>query len=399
MIVVNDLKIRGKGRKMKKICYITTRVGTLRSFVFPTIEKIQADTDWDISVISDGEDTVGVPETVHFFPVSMKRGISVAGVRAMIEMYKIFRREKFDMIQYSTPNASLYASIAGWLARVPVRLYCEWGLVYVGMSGIMRKIFKLEEKLVCRLSTWIEPDSNSNLRFAHSEGLYLEEKGSVVGAGSACGVRLDKFDISRKPEYREAIRRELNIPEDAFVYGFVGRVTKDKGINELLVAFKKDMENNGNNYLIIVGRIEGEKELNQELFVWSKSESHIFYTGVVNDVERYLSAMDCFLLPSYREGFGLGTVEAEAMELPVIVTRIPGPMDAMIPNITGKMISKGSSDELYDAMIAIRKDDYLLMGKKAREFVVDNFEQSKLVDLIVADRIKLMNDVQKKSQK
>ena len=219
---------------MKKICFVTTISGTIRSFILKTAIYLHENTDWDISFICnyDKEFENELPDFIHYYPISMERGISIGGIKAMFEMRKIFKREKFDMIQYSTPNASLYASMAGFLARVPVRLYCQWGMAYVGFNGLKRKIFKFVEKTVCHLSTWIEPDSYSNLNFAHKEKLYSKNKGSVIWNGSACGIDLNKFDCSRFDVYRKETREKLNINEKEFVFGFVGRITRDKGIIE-----------------------------------------------------------------------------------------------------------------------------------------------------------------------
>ncbi|WP_296968558.1 glycosyltransferase [uncultured Eubacterium sp.] len=378
---------------MKKICFVTTISATLSSFVVETAKCIHNNTDWDITFICNYDEKFEktLPEYIHYIPVPMERGISIAGVKAMLEMKKIFQREKFDLIQYSTPNASLYASMAGKLAHVPVRLYCQWGLVFVGFQGLKRKIFQMEEKYVCHLSTHIEPDSNSNLRFAHEIGLYPKSKGSVIWNGSACGVNLTKFDISNKEEYRKDIREQLDIPEDAFVYGFVGRITRDKGINELLEAYKKL---NDDSYLIMVGRSEVDETINQELYTWASKNEKIKFTGYTTVVEQYLSAMDCYILPSYREGFGMGVVEAEAMGVPVIVTDIPGPIDAMIDNETGIVVQKADVESLYNAMISIREDKvrYFVMAEKAHDFAVNNFEQKQLFSYILEDRKKLLGE-------
>lgn len=378
---------------LKKICFISTIPITLNAFVLKAAEYIHENTDWDISFICDYDEKFekSLPEYIHYIPVPMERGISIAGVKAMLEMKKIFQREKFDLIQYSTPNASLYASMAGKLAHVPVRLYCQWGLVFVGFQGLKRKIFQMEEKYVCHLSTHIEPDSNSNLRFAHEIGLYPKSKGSVIWNGSACGVNLTKFDISNKEEYRKDIREQLDIPEDAFVYGFVGRITRDKGINELLEAYKKL---NDDSYLIMVGRSEVDETINQELYTWASKNEKIKFTGYTTVVEQYLSAMDCYILPSYREGFGMGVVEAEAMGVPVIVTDIPGPIDAMIDNETGIVVQKADVESLYNAMISIREDKvrYFAMAEKAHDFAVNNFEQKQLFSYILEDRKKLLGE-------
>lgn len=381
---------------MKKICFISTIPSTLRTFVLKTAIYLHENTDWDISFIcsEDEEFASELPEFIHYFPVPMERGISISGIKSMMQMKKIFVKEKFDLIQYSTPNASLYAALAGKLAGIPVRLYCQWGMVYVGFEGIKRQVFKAIEKIVCKLSTWIEPDSVSNLNFAHEENLYPQTKGSVIWNGSACGINLEKFDISQKIKYRKDIREKYNFPEDSFVYGFVGRITKDKGINELLAAFKQIYESNSNVYLMMVGTTEKDDTVDESLFLWSKKCEHVIYTGFTDIVEQYLSAMDTYILPSYREGFGMGVVEAEAMGVSVIVTSIPGPVDAMKENETGIVVKKGSIKELLRAMKKLYEDKHIRKeySSNAYDFAINNFEQKKLFGKILLDRKRLLGE-------
>lgn len=381
---------------MKKICFISTIPSTLRTFVLKTAIYLHENTDWDISFIcsEDEEFASELPEFIHYFPVPMERGISISGIKSMMQMKKIFVKEKFDLIQYSTPNASLYAALAGKLAGIPVRLYCQWGMVYVGFEGIKRQVFKAIEKIVCKLSTWIEPDSVSNFNFAHEENLYPQTKGSVIWNGSACGINLEKFDISQKIKYRKDIREKYNFPEDSFVYGFVGRITKDKGINELLAAFKQIYESNSNVYLMMVGTTEKDDTVDESLFLWSKKCEHVIYTGFTDIVEQYLSAMDTYILPSYREGFGMGVVEAEAMGVPVIVTSIPGPVDAMKENETGIVVKKGSIKELLRAMKKLYEDKHIRKeySSNAYDFAINNFEQKKLFGKILLDRKRLLGE-------
>lgn len=379
---------------MKKICFITTISLTLKSFVLKTAEYLHENTDWDISFIcsTDEEFEQRLPKYIHYHPVPMERGISVSGIKAMFEMKKIFKREKFDLIQYSTPNASLYASLAGFLTGVPARLYCQWGMIFVGFDGIKRKIFKAEEKFVCKLSTWIEPDSKSNLKFAHEQKLYPENKGAVIWNGSACGVNLDKFDYSKRAELREQIRTEFSIPDNSFVFGFVGRITKDKGINELLTAYREICKSNANSYLMLVGKPEIDETVDAELYSWAKDNKHILLTGYTNQVEKYLSAMDCYVLPSYREGFGMGVVEAEAMGLPVIVSNIPGPIDAMVDGETGIIVEKKDSHSLKDAMIQLMENHQMCeaFGNAGIVYAHDKFEQQQLFKYILEDRKRLV---------
>lgn len=372
-----------------KICYVTTIPATIQSFILPLAEYLHENTDWDISFICSDDEKFekSLPEYINFYPVHMERGISVAGVKAMFQIKKILKKEKFDMVQYSTPNASLYTAMAAKFAKITVRLYCQWGIAYVGFNGLKRKIFKIVEKFVCGLSTCVQPDSKSNLNFARSEGLYSEKKSSVIWNGSACGVSLDKFIVKRKNEYRSYIREKYNIGRDTFVYIFIGRVTRDKGINELLSAFKRL---NDDSVLFLLGNNEVDTSVNRELYDWSLENKNIIYTGNVDDVERYLSAADCYVLPSYREGFGMSVIEAEAMGVPVIVTDIPSPVDAVIDNKTGLLVKKADENSLLDAMKKIRKLNYQEMGKEGHKFASDNFEQKQLFDKIIESRRALL---------
>lgn len=381
---------------MKKICFITTIPLTLRAFVLKTAIYLHENTDWDISFICNSDEKFGneLPEFIHYYPVKMERGISISGLKAIREIKMIFDQQKFDMIQYSTPNASLYAAIAGKLSKIPVRLYCQWGMVYVGFSGVKRYAFKAVEKFVCRLSTWIEPDSNSNLKFAHSEKLYPKSKGSVIWNGSACGVDLTKFDISKKLEYRETIRKDIKCYPSHFIFGFVGRITRDKGVNELLTAFKKLSEQYDDVYLMMVGATENDSSVNEELFSWAKKSDQVIFTGYTNVVEQYLSAMDVYILPSYREGFGMGVVEAEVMGVPVIVTDIPGPIDAMVKGETGEIVEKKETEMLFETMKSFYCDRIKVerYGKNAQIFATKSFDQEELFRHILTDRKRLLGE-------
>ena len=378
---------------MVKICYCTTVPSTLDCFVLESVRYIHEHTDWDISFICsyDEEFADSLPNYIHFYPVEMKRGISFDGIKAIHEMKRIFKREKFDLVQYSTPNASLYASIAAKFAKIPVRLYCQWGIVYTGFNGVKRKILKREERYVCNNSTWIEPDSNSNLNFARSEKLFAADKSSVIWNGSACGIDLTKFNIEKKAEFRRNIRVQYKIPDNAFVYIFVGRVNKAKGINELLKAYQGTLLHHSS-YLFVLGSSEVNSSVDMTLYKWSQEENRIIYTGNTPIVEQYLAASDCYVLPSYREGFGMSVIEAQAMGLPVIVTDIPGPIDGMIAGKTGLTVPVQNVFELQRAMEKMYEDERMRkqFGCDGYQYVKDCFEQQKLFDYIVLDRRRLL---------
>jgi glycosyltransferase involved in cell wall biosynthesis len=325
----------------------------------------------------------------------MKRGISPDGLKAIWKMYQYFKKEKFDLIQYSTPNASCYAAIAARMAGIPCRLYCQWGIAYVGFRGLKRWIFKQVEKMVCRCSTKIEPDSYGNLRFSHKEKLYGAEKSCVIWNGSASGVNLCKFDITQKTCWRKDIRDQYDIPEKAVVYTFIGRITRDKGINELFEASKRLMASQPDAYLLLVGPLEKSRSVDAALYQWSQEEKRVIYIGYTNRVEQYLAASDVYVLPSYREGFGSAIIEAEAMGVSVIASDIPGPADAMVHEKTGVLTSKADAQKLYEQMLIMYKNANLRTeyGNNGAVFARESFEQTELFKRMLADRYAQIGEI------
>lgn len=379
---------------MYKICIVTTVSSTLKAFVFELTKTMAQTGDFEIHFLCDNDDGFAktLPEYIHYHPVSMKRGISLGGFKAVHEMYKLFKKEKFDLVQYSTPNAACYASIAARLAKVKARLYCQWGIAYVGFHGLKRRIFKSIEKMVCRNSTMIEPDSFGNLNFSHMEKLYTPRKSRVIWNGSASGVNFDKFDISKKEVWSNEIKDRYHIPEDARVFIFIGRITRDKGVNELFIASKNLLQKYDDAYLLLVGDVEKSDSINDQLYQWSQDEQRVVYVGFTNEVEKYLATSDVYVLPSYREGFGSAVIEAEAMGIPVIVTDISGPTDAMKKDVTGLVVEKGNPSELYEAMerLYLSKELRFEMGSEALRFARNGFDQKVLFEKICNDRIELI---------
>ena len=383
---------------MKKVCLISTVTDTSGAFLVPMSEYLQNHTDWELSLIcslNHPEYLELIPEGVRFIPIPMKRGISLWGISACMKMFRVFRKEKFDMIQYCTPNASLYASLAGWLAGVKVRLYCQWGMIFVSFpKGLKRWVFKTMEKTICALSTHVQPDSFGNLELCHRLKLYPKEKGSVVWNGSTCGIDLDRFDISQKPRWRREVRQELELPQDATVLGFVGRVTRDKGINELFEAFRQLEKKHPKLYLMLVGPLEEGGHVDPQLYHWAQEHPRVRLCGQCSGVERYLSAMDCYVLPSYREGFGTSIIEAEAMELPIVATNIPGPTEAMRENVTGILVTPRDTEALLAGIEQMLSDPEAMLrfGKAARAYVAERFEISRFFEEMLKDRKQLLEN-------
>lgn len=339
---------------MKKICFITTVSITLKSFVVETAKYLHNECGYDVTLICDNDEgfAASLPEYIHYIPVHMSRGIDLSGFASVLKFYKVFRKEKFDLIQYSTPNAACYASIASFLARVPIRLYAQWGIRYIGLNGKARQIFKLIEKVVCKLSTHIRSVSPMNLNFAVNEGLYPKTKAKVIGNGGTIGVDMSAYDIEKKTEWKKEIRDKYNIKDNDFVFGFAGRVSADKGCTELLTAFRNLAETNKNAKLLIVGPLEDNCGISQDLIDWAKTSENVVLTGMVpnNDMKIYYSAMDILVHPTYREGFGMVIQEAGALAVPVITTRIPGASEVMEDNKSCVLVEPKNTDELQNAM-------------------------------------------------
>ncbi len=375
----------------KKICFVVTVALAAKNFLQWSFEDMH-NAGYDISLICDMDEEYirSLPKFVHAYPMAMERGVDVRGMqRAIKQMTEIFKREKFDIVQYSTPNASLYASIASKKAKIPVRLYCQWGMVYLGFDGIKKSIFKFIEKYTCKNSTDVQPDSKGNLDFCRENGFYSEEKSRIVWNGCANGLNVSKFDLSKKDGYRAEIRKKYGFSDSDIVLGFLGRIGRDKGFNELMLAFKQLKEKYPSVKLLYVGYNEKPDTVDQDLLrYFDDCEDIISTNGWVDDPQRYLSAMDIFMFPSYREGFGNVVIEAEAMGVPVVVSDIPGPQNGMVDGVTGFKVPAREVLPLVEKTSVLIEDDELRekFGKAGAKFVVDNFDSRVLIKKIIENR-------------
>lgn len=373
---------------MNKICYITTLGLSIKSFFVPQL-KYLSHNGYAVTVICSSDienlkDILG--NDIELITIDIPRGISFFKMlRTIRKLRKIFKEHDFSLIQYSTPNASLCAAIAGIQAKIQVRNYHLMGYRYLGSHGLLKPLLKMIEKLTCILSTSIECVSNSNREYGIQQRLFEEEKATVVYNGSSGGIDLTRFDYTKKNVYRQEIRNKYNIDEDAFVFGFVGRITRDKGVNEILRAFPQVKDS----ILLMVGFQDEISTLDQGLYERSLSNPNIIYTGAVENVEKYYSAMDILLLPSYREGFGNVVIEAAAMGTPAIVSEIPGPIDTSIKNKTALWTQVKNVESLVEAML-ISKTCAKTMSKECVNYVRECFDQNVLNQFILERKNKLI---------
>ena len=375
----------------KKICCITTIDATQIAFVADAMYQF-VNEGYEVTLVCSNTEKVRKMkgDAFRYIDMPMKRGVSISDMLVMPWRFrKFFKQDKFDLIQYATPNASLYASLGGWMAGVPVRLYCQWGIRYVGSAGLMRKLLKSLEHLTCKLSTDICPASQKNLEYAVSEGLYKAEKAAIIGNGGTIGVDLSKYDLTKKKEYREEILVTYPVLKGKTVFCSVGRLSRDKGSFELLEAFLKLANEREDVALMMIGDSEGEWPVHVQE---AKNHERVIFTGFTNEVNKYMAACDVLAHPSYREGFSMVIQEAMAMQLAVVTTDIPGPSEVIEEGVTGILVQPRDVESLYEGlkqMLSDRKrmEEMAIAGRKRCEKL---FNRQRMLRLTYEHRIKLL---------
>jgi len=384
-----------KNNSKPALCILTTVAVSIKSFYQDQIEAMnKAGIDTTIICADDAELRSFLPSETDFIPVGFKRASSpLRDLKVLWQLYKIFRKGKFDIIQYSTPKASLLGSIASFAARIPLRIYILWGLYYTGQTGIKRFILKSFEKIICSLSTHIVPIAHEMVNFVESEGLAKASKCEVMLNGSACGVDLQRFDPKKWPKARAEIRDKYHIPERAVVIGAVARLTGDKGINELVSAFVEIAEEISYVHLLIVGGQEEKDKLRPETEQTIKTHPRIHAVGWQQDTIPYYMAMDIFCLPTYREGFGEVNLESQALGLPVVSTNVIGPRESIKDSETGFLVEPKSSKTIVEPLKRLILDPELRIniGRKGRQRVEQMFRREDVIQAMVKHRLRLLS--------
>lgn len=378
----------------KRICFVTTLAKSYREFLLGLSYHLIEHHNYDVTFICSDDGKIGkvCSKHLHFIPVNMKRGIGFDGPKVIWKMYKIFKREKFDIVLYGTPNGSFYASIASNLAGIKNRLYYNWGLRYQGFTGWKRSLVKAMIKTICSNSSVIEVESYSILDCAIKDGLYKPEKASVIWNGSACGVDLKKFDYNKRPEWRTQIREELGIPESTIVLGFAGRLNKDKGVNELVEAFS-GLNKSEDALLLLIGDYDDiGTTITPDNIDRIENSKNIIHIGYTSYLEKYYAALDVFCSLSYREGFGLVVIEAAAMGAPAVVSNVPGQYDTIIENKTGVLAEVKNVDSTREALqfFINHPEKIKEYGENAHVHVVENYDSVKLFDKLAEHRNQLI---------
>lgn len=383
--------------KRIKIGVLTTISKTMDWFIVDSMRNL-AKNGYDVTLISNMEEGFAqrnsdYAKCIH---LPMSRGASVRDLfKSTKALKKIFKQENFDIIYYTSPNASMYAALAGKAAGVKTRVYSQCGIRYVSFGGLKRFIFKTVEKLTCLYSTHIRAQSPKNMQFAIDEGLCKQNKISVVGIGGTIGVELDKCRAFDHSEKRAELREKYGIPADAFLYGYVGRVNADKGTNELITAFKSVSAKIPEAYLVLVGMLDDANPISSENLEYAKSCDRIVLTGNVPSSEVYyhMSMLDVLTHPTYREGFGKVLQEAMGVGIPIITTDVPGPSEVIENNVSGILCRVKDPEDLAEKMLLLYNDGALRKGfaQKGLQRAEKYFDRPIMLNNILVDMNGILN--------
>lgn len=381
--------------KRKKICSITTVDITMEPFVITQMQYMMQK-GWDVTIVCNMTPSFieRIPDGIHYYNLPMERSFNLwVALKSTYKLWRFFRKERFDIVQYAATHAALYSSFASFISQIPIRIHLQWGIYNFSQMGLKGYFFKFVEWLTCKFSTDIRPVSHKNLDVAVREGLFDKNKGKVLGLGGTVGVELKDYPLDRKDELKQTIRERYGISQDEYVFGFCGRISVPKGNNELLRAFRRLLLSYENVALLMVGEDEGS--VDRDLMAWASESDKVVMTGRVmhNQIPHYMAAMDCLVHPTYREGFGMVLQEALAMAVPIITTDIPGPSEVIENGSSGILVEPHDEQALYFAMndaICNRKK-YAEYGKSGRKRVEKYFAREIMLERIYLDREELYN--------
>lgn len=360
-------------RNNKKIIRAVT-VSQSLSFCREIMIKMRAMGYEMVAVTSPGPDLDKLidKDKFHCVAVPMERHISIVrDMKSLIKMISVFRKEKPQVVHSMTPKAGMICMVAAWLTRVPVRIHTFTGLVWPTATGLKRRILMMTDWLTCACATHVIPEGQGVLDDLKNGGI-TKKPMKVLGYGNVMGVDMERFSSARF---------EVSKDPNVFTFVFVGRIVGDKGINELVEAFDKLHNKYKNTRLVLVGRYEHNLDP-----VSDTTRKLIDNNDAINAcgpkygddlLQMYVNA-DCFVMPSYREGFPNTVLEAGAMGLPSIVTDINGSREIIETGKNGLIVPSKDSDALYNAMERMLTDNTLreTMKNNAREMIASRFEKN-----------------------
>ena len=364
-----------------KLCIVTTSPIVVRFFLLPHLRQLAAKFDVTLAANADCTDVLGdLSRSVRMAVVPVEREIAPWRDQvALFRLIQLFQRERFDGVLTIAPKAGLLGNIAAFVTRVPYRCHVFQGEVWASRTGFIRTLLRFADTVISRTTTEVLVVSGTERDFLIKEGILSGPRSTVLGRGSICGVDTARF--APNPQARARIRAEHNIPADATLVLYLGRLHRDKGVLDLVTVWTRLAGLNPNLHLAIVGPDEDDLVPKVANLAGSAFASRLHIAGLTSEAQDWMAAADILSLPSYREGFGNVVIEAGATQVPVIASRIYGIADAMIENVTGLMHAPGDQQALAKGLDQLLKDPALraILGAAGRAMVTENFEQSRVV--------------------
>lgn len=360
----------------KKIIRLSTVPVSLNVFCKDLLKDLSEEYEI-VAVSSPGKDLdeVGKREGVRTIAVLIERRISpFKDLKTLFTLRKIFRKERPDMVHSITPKAGLLGMMAAKMAGVKVRVHTFTGLVFPSAIGLKRKILKFTDKMTCRCATHVIPEGHGVKKDLINNKI-TKKPLKVLGYGNIRGIDFGYYTIS--DEVKTAAKEFED--RSKFTFLFVGRIVRDKGVEELVEAFcRLKAENNEIRLLLVGGYDDGIDPVSESTRKKIEQTEGIFFNDFASDVRPFYAASDCFVLPSYREGFPNSVLEAGAMGLPCIVTNINGANEIIAEKENGLIVPPQDADSLYLAMkwIAEDKELYNKLKSNAKPMIESRFDRN-----------------------
>ena len=327
-------------------------------------------------------DQTAMRHGVERIALPMQRGIApLADLQALFLLWRLIGRCQPDLVEFSTPKAGLLGMAAAWLRGVPRRVYMLRGLRLETAAGLMRRVLVAAERLTAACAHAVVCNSESLRAQAIHLRLARPGKLKLLGDGSSNGVDIERFFPGP-----DTVRAQMGIPAQAPVIGFAGRLTRDKGLPELVEAFELILGAEPSARLLLVGWFDASEDaLAPALKERILRHPSIDFTGFVADTAPYYRAMDLLVLPTWREGFPNVVLEAAASGLPVVTTESTGARDSVIPEVTGLLIPPGHPKAISEAVLKLIRDAKLRqrMGQAARDWVLEHYQEADVVAMTV----------------
>jgi lipopolysaccharide/colanic/teichoic acid biosynthesis glycosyltransferase/glycosyltransferase involved in cell wall biosynthesis len=375
-----------------RVVLITTAPETLRLFFQAQIRFLCSEGFSVETICSPGADLHDCREnlSVEMHEVRMQRRISpVEDAVSLLRLVRKLKRLRPAIVHTHTPKAGLLGIAAARLSGVPVRIYTINGLRFSTCSGFRRAILSAADKLGCWLATDVLAVSETLRRQAIAFGICPGWKVRTLGYGGSHGVDPATFDPEcRNSVDRHHVRSRYGLPQNAIVVGYFGRIVQDKGVADLVAAWKLLRDEVPSLWLFLCGTPEATDPVGPEVIRALRDDTRICFAGEIRgDMPAVYAAIDICILPSYREGLPNVMLEAQAMRVPVVATRIAGTIDAVRHGTTGFLVEPRDYTGLVKALKPLIQDEKLRfrMGAAGRAFVTQYFSERKISELLAAE--------------